>query len=86
MRGTGSLYFAQFMLQWFIWLPEFSGFNENFSHLGKTPLMDFAQSHKILGESICEEIYQYHSHPAILFKNINFVWISLLQNALAKCF
>ena len=38
MWGTGSLNSAQFMLQWFIWFPEFAEFSENFSHLGKTPL------------------------------------------------
>ena len=29
---------AQFMLQWFIWFPEFAEFSEHFPYLGKTPV------------------------------------------------
>ena len=33
---TCDLNSAQFMLQWFIWFPEFAEFSESFSHSGKT--------------------------------------------------
>ena len=29
---------VQFMLQWFIWFPEFAEFSEHFPYLGKTPV------------------------------------------------
>ena len=38
MWRTGSLNWAQFMLQWFIWFPEFVEFTEFLFHLGKTPV------------------------------------------------
>ena len=40
MWETGSLNWAQFILQWFISFPEFAEFSEFLFHLGKTPLSE----------------------------------------------